>query len=106
MARTGRARRRCGNEEAAVAVDSRPRGTGSCIHSPWARPAGTAGWDSDCTVSSAPYPVAFPAALPADDDRSSCRLGMLLQTDRVLRRVGTARLCDARWRCDCRRRGL
>lgn len=47
--------------------------------------------DSDCTVSS--DPAAYCSAPPADDDYSSCRLGILFQTDRVMSRVGTALRC-------------
>jgi hypothetical protein len=46
--------------------------------------------DADCTASSYSHPAAC-LALPADDDRSSCRLGRLsFQTDRVLDRIGDA----------------
>jgi hypothetical protein len=54
----------------------------------------TADADADCTASSCPDLVAC-LALPADDDRSSCRLGRLyFQTDRVLDRIGATR---CRW---------
>jgi hypothetical protein len=52
--------------------------------------AAAADGDVDCKASSYSHPAAC-LALPADDDRSSCRLGRLsFQTDRVLDRVGDA----------------
>lgn len=59
--------------------------------------------DVDCKASSYYHPAAC-LALPADDDRSSCRLGRLFQTDRVLDRDGGA--FAARCGRDCSRRGL
>ena len=47
---------------------------------------------SDYKASSCPHPAAC-LALPADDDRSSCRLGDFFQTDRARGRVGAARGC-------------
>jgi hypothetical protein len=44
---------------------------------------------SDYTASSGPYLAAFPAGLPADGDRSSCRPGSVLQTNRVLSWFGS-----------------
>jgi hypothetical protein len=67
--------------------------------------AAAADGDVDCKASSYSHPAAC-LALPADDDRSSCRLGRLsFQTDRVLDRVGDA-FAAARCRMNCSRRGL
>ena len=67
--------------------------------------AAAADADADCKASSYSHPAAC-LALPADDDRSSCRLGRLsFQTDRVLDRVGDA-FAAARCRMNCSRRGL
>jgi hypothetical protein len=76
----------CGTGEAAVAAGSNSRDTGSCIHKVLDHPAGMAG--SDYTASCGQYPAASPAGPPADDDRSSCRPGSVLQTNRVLSRLG------------------
>ena len=55
--------------------------------------AAAADADADCKASSYSHPAAC-LALPADDDRSSCRLGRLcFQTDP---RPGSG------WRCVCR----
>lgn len=86
MAHIDMEQRHCGTGEPAAAAGSNSLGMGSCIHKVWGRPAGTA--SSDCTASSGPYPAASPAGPPADDDRSSCRLGSLLQTNRVLSESG------------------
>ena len=65
-----------------IVADSSSRGKVACSHCTSAQLEDTAG--SGCKVSSFPYLAAYSAALPADDDRSSCRLGRCFQTDRVL----------------------
>lgn len=77
----------CGTGEAAVAAGSNSRDMEPCIHKVLGLPAGMSG--SDYTVSSGPYPAASPVGLPADGDRSSCRPGSVLQTNRVLSRLGS-----------------
>jgi hypothetical protein len=67
--------------------------------------AAAADADADYKASSYSHPAAC-LALPADDDRSSCRLGRIsFQTDRVLDRVGGG-FAAARCRMNCSRRGL
>jgi hypothetical protein len=69
----------------------------------WTPTAGIAG-DSGYTVAVFPYPVAYSAALPADD-RSSYQLGDGIQLDRVLGRIGDARCKRKRSQrrlCGCR----
>jgi hypothetical protein len=90
MARIDMGQPHCGTGEEVAVAGSSSRDTGSCIHKEQDRSADTV--DSDYTVSSGPYLAASPAARPADDDRSSCRLGRVLQTNRVL---GWVRSCEA-----------
>jgi hypothetical protein len=77
----------CGIAAAGIVADSSSRGRVACSHCTSEQLVGIA--DSGCKASSLPYLAAYSAALPADDDCSSCRLGRCVQTDRVLRRIGS-----------------
>lgn len=85
IARIGEAFPHCGIGEPSV-VDNTPHCKDSRTDCTWA--VDIAG--SDYKAFSCPNPAAC-LALPADDDRSSCRLGDFFQTDRVRGRVGAAR---------------
>lgn len=85
IARIGEAFPHCDIGEPSV-VDNTPHCKDSRMDCTWA--VDIAG--SDYKAFSCPNPAAC-LALPADDDRSSCRLGDFFQTDRVRGRVGAAR---------------
>jgi hypothetical protein len=88
MAHTVAAWEHCDIAEAKVAGSSSRRRV-ACRYCTSA--VDTADADADCRASSYPH-LAACLALPADDDRSSCRLGRLsFQADRVLDRIGAAR---------------
>lgn len=90
-------------EPVAAAAGSNSRGTGSYSHRVLGRPAGTAGFGYT-VVFFGPSPAASLAGLPADDDRSSCRRGSLLQTNRVLGQFGSceSQRCTMDLGVDCR----
>jgi hypothetical protein len=90
----------CGTvAEGIVGGSSSRAGKVACSHYTWAQLEDMA--DSGCKASSFPYLAAYSAALPADDDRSSCRLReMLPNRSRRLRRLGSLRAATDSSRVD------